>query len=64
MGREGGTKTHSDTKLTPADVERLFGDGYRAVEILADGTVREKSRAGDATDELVTKTLKTGRTWY
>jgi hypothetical protein len=50
--------------LTPEDVLRLFGDGYREVEVLQDGTVRERPRDGDVEDETVTRTLKTGRTWY
>ena len=54
-----GTQT-----LSPADVARLFGDGYRDVEVLPDGRVREASRNGDAHDETVTRTLKTQRTWY
>jgi hypothetical protein len=52
------------TTLAPDDIHRLFGDGYREVEVLRDGSVRERPRAGDATDETVTRTLKTGRTWY
>ena len=52
------------TKLTPQDVLRLFGDGYREVDVLQDGTVRERPRDGDVVDETVTRTLKTGRTWY
>lgn len=61
----GNQATRSDGKqLTPTDVERLFGDGYREIEILPDGTLREAVR-GDATaDEAVTRTLKTERTWY
>jgi hypothetical protein len=52
-------------KLSPQDIERLFGDGYREVEILSDGTIpREAPRNGDAVDEAVTRTLKTERTWY
>ncbi len=50
--------------LSPADVARLFADGYREVEVLPDGRVREASRNGDERDELVTRTLKTQRTWY
>ena len=65
MGQQAiDPEIHGDTKLTPEDVQRLFGDGYRGVEILADGTVRERSRAGDVEDDKVTRTLKTGRTWY
>jgi len=50
--------------LSPADIARLFEDGYREVEILPDGRVREASRNGDSHDETVTRTLKTQRTWY
>jgi hypothetical protein len=55
----------NDTKaLSPADVQRLFDDGYREVEVLPDGRVREASRNGHDADEVVTRTLKTKRTWY
>jgi hypothetical protein len=54
-----GTKT-----LTPADVHRLFENGYREVEILPDGRVREAPGNGHDPEETVTKTLKTKRTWY
>jgi hypothetical protein len=57
------TKTPEQT-LTAEDVQRLFGDGYREIEVLADGRVREASQNGDARDEEVTRTLKTERTWY
>lgn len=50
--------------VTAEDIHRLFGDGYRDVEILSNGTVRERPGNGDLTDETVTRTLKTGRTWY
>ncbi len=50
--------------LSHADVARLFEDGYREVEILPDGTIREAPRNGDQRDEAVTRTLKTERTWY
>lgn len=50
--------------LTPNDVTRLFEDGYREVEVLPDGSLREAPRNGDARDETVTRTLKTQRTWY
>jgi hypothetical protein len=62
MGKTGATC--EDTRLTPADVTRLFDDGYREVEVLADGTIREASGNGDHADEVVTRTLKTERTWY
>jgi len=54
-----GTRT-----LSPADVYRLFEDGYREVEILPDGRIREKSGDCDDRDETVTRSLKTQRTWY
>jgi hypothetical protein len=54
----------TDTRLTPEDVRRLFGNAYREVEILKDGRIREASRNGDHRDEAVTRTLKTERTWY
>jgi hypothetical protein len=57
------TKTPEPT-LTPEDVQRLFGDGYREIEVMPDGRVREASQNGDARDEDVTRTLKTERTWY
>jgi hypothetical protein len=50
--------------LTYEDVLRMFEDGYREVEILPDGRVREAARDGDERDEAVTRTLKTHRTWY
>lgn len=50
--------------LTPDEVTRLFEDGYRDIEILPDGTIREVARGGDVADEAVTRTLKTERTWY
>ncbi|HEX9824919.1 MAG TPA: hypothetical protein VGB51_11095 [Actinomycetota bacterium] len=58
------TKAQNGTAtLTPEDVVRLFEDGYRDVEVLPDGTVREVPRDGDALED-VTRTLKTERTWY
>ena len=50
--------------LTPDDVTRLFEDGYREIEVLPDGRIREASQNGDQRDEAVTRTLKTERTWY
>jgi hypothetical protein len=58
------TRRNGATALKPADVARLFENGYREVEILSDGTLRESPRNGDERDETVTKTLKTERTWY
>jgi len=51
-------------QLTPQEVERLFEGGYRDIEILPDGTLRETVRDGGPDDEAVTRTLKTERTWY
>ena len=51
-------------QLTPQAVERLFEGGYRDIEILPDGTLRETVRGGSPGDEAVTRTLKTERTWY
>jgi len=51
-------------QLTPQEVERLFEGGYRDIEILPDGTLRESVRGGSPSDEAVTRTLKTERTWY
>lgn len=56
--------SNGTSTLSPADIARLFEDGYREVEILPDGRVREASRNGDSHDETVTRTLKTQRTWY
>lgn len=50
--------------LSPTDVTRLFEDGYREIEILGDGTLREAPGEGGQADEPVTRTLKTERTWY
>ena len=67
------TKTKTETvetngngrqTISPADVQRLFEDGYREVEILEDGRVREASSNGHDPEETVTRTLKTKRTWY
>ena len=57
-----GANGNGGTKLAPADVIRLFEDGYREIEVLPDGTIREAT--GDAAEERVTRTLKTHRTWY
>lgn len=57
------TTTEAPT-LTTKDVTRLFEDGYREVEILPDGRLREAPANGDPRDETVTRTLKTERTWY
>ena len=50
--------------ISPKDVERLFEDGYREVQILPDGRIREAAKNGDASEESVTRTIKTDRTWY
>jgi len=54
----------SGSQLTPQEVERLFEGGYRDIEILPDGTLRESVRGDSPTDEAVTRTPKTERTWY
>jgi hypothetical protein len=67
MGTSKATQTdtgNGSPTLTPTDVQRLFEDGYRDIEILPDGTIREATRKGDVVDETVTRTLKTERTWY
>ncbi len=70
MGNNGLTDTaatkgaNGKTDLTPQDVERHFADGYREIEILPDGTLRETIRNADHEDERVTRSLKTERTWY
>lgn len=51
-------------QLTPEEVRRLFDGGYRNIEILPDGTLRETGTGGDTRGEAVTRTLKTERTWY
>jgi hypothetical protein len=58
------TARNGSATILPADVTRLFENGYREVEILPDGTLREAPRNGHESDELVTRTLKTTRTWY
>jgi len=58
QGRAGGGR------LTPQEIERLFEGGYRDIEILPDGTLRETVRGDSPADEAVTRTLKTERTWY
>jgi hypothetical protein len=66
MGNDG-TQTNgrgNGGRLTPQEVERMFNGGYRDIEILPDGTLRETIRGGSPTDEAVTRTLKTERTWY
>ena len=54
----------SGGQLTTQEVERLFDGGYRDIEILPDGTLRETVRGASPTDEAVTRTRKTERTWY
>jgi hypothetical protein len=60
----GNKQTKAEDQLTPGDVARLFGDGYREIEILPDGTLRETVHGQAADDEAVTRSLKTERTWY
>lgn len=57
-------RSRPDHQLSPDEVHRLFGDDYREIEILPDGTVREADGNSEAVDESVTRTLKTKRTWY
>jgi hypothetical protein len=59
-----GGEGNGHTKITSEDVRRLFEDGYREVEVLSDGTIRERPNNGDVVDETVTRSLKTQRTWY
>jgi hypothetical protein len=60
-----GTKVdRGGGQLTPQDVKRLFDGGFRDVEVLDDGTLREKLRDGGTRDDIVTGTLKTSRPWY
>jgi hypothetical protein len=71
-GNENGhteTKTHTGNgngggTLTAEKFQRLIDVTPREIDILSDGTVQERPRGGDAKDEAVTRTLKTGRTWY
>jgi hypothetical protein len=63
MTQSANTQTQS-RRLSPADVKRLFDEGYHKVEVLSDGTLREAPANGDVRDETVTRTLKTERTWY
>jgi hypothetical protein len=66
MGSDGTQTQGRGTvgQLTPREVERLFDGGYRDIEILPDGTLRETIRGGGPIDEALTRTLKTERTWY
>jgi hypothetical protein len=50
--------------ISPEDVTRWFADGYREIEIGPDGRIREIARNGDASEEALTRILKTERTWY
>jgi hypothetical protein len=45
-------------------VQRTYDDGCREIEILPDGRIREAAGNGNGADELVTRSLKTERTWY
>ena len=67
MATKTETLTHDHSgaaTLSPADVARLFEDGYREVEVLPDGRVREASSNGHDVEDTVTQTLKKERTWY
>jgi hypothetical protein len=50
--------------LTPDDVARHLDNDAREIDILSDGTLRERPGNGHLDDELVTRTLKLERTWY
>ena len=58
------TAEAQDTRLTTDDVKRLFNAGYRDLEILPDGSIREAGSDPGGSEEAVTRTLKTRRTWY
>jgi hypothetical protein len=67
------TKTKTETvetngngtgTLSPADVHRLIEDRVPGRGDRARGRVREASHDGHDTQETVTRTLKTQRTWY
>ena len=63
--KTGNKAANGQGALTSADVTRLFDEGYHGVEVLPDGRIREApSFKNGASDEIVTKTLKTQRTWY
>lgn len=68
MTGKSSTKTkragNGHSQISPERVERLFEDGYREIEVLKDGSIRERAPEGDFKDEVVTRSLKTGRTWY
>ncbi|MBN1320040.1 MAG: hypothetical protein JXA87_04275 [Thermoleophilia bacterium] len=58
------TGTTGAADVSPRDVERLFDNGYRDIEILPDGTLRETVRGDKPDTETVTRPIKTERTWY
>jgi hypothetical protein len=60
MGKNGTAP--SEAPLTHEDISRTFDEGYREIEILPDGTLRETTY--EVADENVTRSLKTERTWY
>ncbi len=67
MGENGQTATkvthgngNGTAQLSPEEVTRLF---EREIEVLSDGTIRQATD-GDPSDEAVTRTLKTERTYY
>ena len=49
--------------ITPEEITRDFAD-YRRIEVLSDGRIRVVPNEGDASEETVTRFLKTERTWY
>jgi hypothetical protein len=50
--------------ISPEEITKHFANGYREIEVLPDGRVREITRDGDASEEMGIRTLKTERTWY
>ena len=61
MEVRGGDGTST---ITPEEVTRPFANGYREIEVLPDGRIREITRNRDGSEAMVTRTLKTDRTWY
>jgi len=50
--------------ISPEEITKHFANGYREIEVLPDGRIREVPKNGDASEEIVTGTIKTERTWY